>query len=1280
MSNSVSRARAWALSGLLAYAPLAASQTMEIITGGARFVDLPGTTLPIQPAAMTTGPDGMMYLVANRRLLRFNPVQGTVTALPATSAGVSFELDNLGGAVAFDPAGVLHVSMYAQLYRVNLEAGTLTLLGPLPTSTDMVFAPNGTLYAVTVDSRVVSRSPSGLITTLAGNQSQGYSGDGGPSQNALLFNPQSIALAANGDIYIADSGNHRVRKISWGFISTVAGTGTSGYNGDGLLATQTNLTYPRSVVFDAAGNLLVGGSDYRIVRINSATHVVSTIAGTGQFGMTGDGGPALAARINSAGILTFDNAGNLYFSTSGNNFNYVRRIDATTGIITRALGNESLYYCGEGVPARFACFGEARGLDFDAAGNLLVTDVPNYRLRKISSATGLITTFAETPSETPFGVEHDASGNIYFTTWGNYRVHRIDATTGIRTIFAGTGNYSFSGDGGPATSASLAAPSDVAIDAAGNVYISDTANHRIRKVDVATRIITTYAGSFSSTGPVGDGGPAHLASLNNPTNIEFDPAGNLVISDGLHCRLRRINAVTRIITTIAGNGICASNNPGDGGLATATSIGTYPAFAFDHLGNIYLAWSGQIRRIDAVTGIISSPPVPPGGLSTPEGIRLTTPATMEFDSVGRLHVTDKYKPFVFRISGLLDSTPPSVLPNIVGTAGTGDWYRSNVDVSWTVTDAESAVTSTTDCSSGYVAEDTDGITFSCSATSAGGTTSRSVTIRRDTVAPSLSFGEASPAADASGWNSGDVSIPFTTNDDLSGVYVTSAGSPVTISGEGAELTREVVVTDFAGNIASFTTSAVNIDRSPPVVTSHVSGTLGNDGWYTSNVEVNWSVSESLSIVSSAEGCDLSSVTADTAGVTFTCTVTSPGGTGTRSVTVKRDATAPQLQFEAPSPAPGAGGWYPGDVTFPFTASDATAGLATSSSGSVVVSGEGTGLTAQITATDHAGNTASFTTPPVNITHAVPPVITAQLDGTLGNNGWYRGNAQVAWTIDAGTSAVTSSSGCEPGTVTADTAGTTFTCTATTAGGTSTQSVTIRRDATAPTLSFGTRTPAPNSRGWNNGNVSFPFTASDGLSGVAATSSPSPVVITGSGAGITGQVTVTDAAGNSATFSTAAVNIDRTVAVITPNISGTLGTNGWYRSNVQLTWTVDELPGSVEWTSGCGTYNINSDTTGVSYSCGVQSTGGYTSKNVSIKRDATAPVITITRPANGATYAVGENVTSSFGCTDARMQSCTGTLANGAALDTSTPGTKTFTVNALDLAGNTSTLVRTYTVQ
>ena len=164
-----------------------------------------------------------------------------------------------------------------------------------------------------------------------------------------------------------------------------------------------------------------------------------------------------------------------------------------------------------------------------------------------------------------------------------------------------------------------------------------------------------------------------------------------------------------------------------------------------------------------------------------------------------------------------------------------------MQVSWSVTDAESAVTTTFGCEQALLHWNTEGMSYQCTATSSGGTAYRSILVKRDTVAPQLTFGTPSPAPDASGWNSTDVSVPFNATDAMSGVYSTSSGSPVTITATGSNLTASVVVTDFAGNSATFTTPAVNIDRTPPEVVRHVSGTLGSNDWYTSNVQVSWTV-------------------------------------------------------------------------------------------------------------------------------------------------------------------------------------------------------------------------------------------------------------------------------------------------------------------------------------------------------------------------------------------------------------------------------------------------------
>jgi hypothetical protein len=1318
MSNVVSCARVWALLGLLAFAPLAASQTIEIYAGGKKFRNTPGQQMPVVPTAVTIGPDGMVYVseAAKGRLIRFDPVTGTATALPGLDpqpplGNAPRDFDFEADALAMNPAGELYGATWQEMFRINMQEGTRQFLTGDPwstgTSTQMAFDVNGNLYYLKRDNAIYSatnlfrRGPWGYTEQLLYGYDGGFHGDGGPLSSAGMSHARGVALDAQGNLYIADTDSNRVRKITAingeinpeeSIITTVAGNGQWYSYDENVPATSTGLASPEALAVDAAGNLYIHeGGQNRVRRVSAVDGTISTYAGNGPWGYTGDGGPAVDAHIDLVfGNIVLDAASNLYLAEMG--ANRLRRVNAATGIIETVLGNGTMTFCTEASPRLDACLGGPMGVAVDASGNVYVSDSRNLRIRRIDANTGELRTIAGTGfsythggdgglataasfATEPGGISFDAAGNLLIAgTWGN-NVRRIDAATGIITTIAGTGTSGFAGDGGFATAAQFNNVKDVVADAAGNVYVADASNYRIRRIS-ANGIVSTIAGNGSSTYS-GDGIPATSAGIGYPEEINLDASGNVLFASG--SRLRRVDAVTGIITTIAGNG--SGTNTGNGGPAAAAGIGYTFTFQLDGAGNIFLVAGGGVRRIDAATGIITSIS-PPYGLSTPEGMAVQYPTAMDFSPQGGLFVTDSDSDLVFRIdgvqSGANDTTPPVITPVINGDAGVEGWYRSNVAVSWSVTDSDSTVTSSNGCSATSVSEDTTGVTFTCSATSTGGTATQSVTIRRDTVSPVVTIIGTYPEPDAFGWFHTNVAVDFWSDDALSGVYSSSTYSPLLLQTEGNGVTGQLIVTDRAGNSTTYTSAAYNIDKTPPSVYSGRPGPEGNDDWYTETVQIDYTVEDSVSPIRSQEGCNDPIFSTDSPGTTFTCTAISAGGTTTSIMTLKRDATPPTLVFGPPSPAPNAAGWHNDDVSFPFTTSDGTSGVAsTSSGGPVVISGEGAGLTATVTVNDVAGNSATFTTPPVNIDRSPPPTVTPVVTGTLGNADWYRSNVQVSWNV---TGNIVSSTGCGTSNVTTDTAGVTFTCTATSVGSSTTQSVTIKRDTVAPALTFGTKTPVPNSRGWNTTNVSVPFTASDATSGVASTSSPSPVVISGNGAGLTAQVTVTDQAGNSASFTTVAVNIDNTVAVITPNITGTLGTNGWYRSNVQLTWTINELPGSIEWTSGCGTYNVNSDTTGISYSCGVQSTGGYTAKTVSIKRDATAPVITITRPANGATYTVGQSVTSSFACTDARMQSCTGNVANGAQFDTSTPGTKTFTVNALDLAGNTSTLVRTYTVQ
>ena len=312
----------------------------------------------------------------------------------------------------------------------------------------------------------------------------------------------------------------------------------------------------------------------------------------------------------------------------------------------------------------------------------------------------------------------------------------------------------------------------------------------------------------------------------------------------------------------------------------------------------------------------------------------------------------------------------------------------------------------------------------------------------------------------------------------------------------------------------------------------------------------------------------------------------------------------------------------------------------------------------------------------------PPVITPTVSGTLGTADWYTGDVSLSWKVSDPESRVSRKSGCGDVSVRSDTSGHTYTCAATSTGGRSTKSVTIKRDATLPTATI---TVPANGATYTAGQVvAANYACSDARSGVAACAGPvatGAAIDTASAGNKSFTVNATDKAGNARSAIVAYKVVDTTPPAITPTVSGTLGANGWYTSNVNVSWAVTDAQSSIGAQSGCGTVAITADTSGATYTCTATSAGGTSSKSVTIKRDATRPAATITAPASGATYALNQSVTANYACSDALSgpAGCTGTVANGAGINTSTAGTKTFAVNATDLAGNATTASVTYTV-
>src|SRR2546426_5446372 len=234
------------------------------------------------------------------------------------------------------------------------------------------------------------------ITLVAGTGTAGFSGDGGPALAARVNLPRAVAMDAEGNLFVADTYNHRIRKIDTdGIITTVAGTGQAGSSGDGGPATQARIKWPHSVAVDAAGNVyLTDSPNHRIRRVDRATGMIATIAGTGQSGFSGDGGPATKARLHDPKGVMVDADGNVYIADSLNN--RIRRVDKATGNIATIAGNGKAAYSGNGGPATAAALDVPRGMAKDPAGNLYIADDDNHAVRRIDGASGIITTIART--------------------------------------------------------------------------------------------------------------------------------------------------------------------------------------------------------------------------------------------------------------------------------------------------------------------------------------------------------------------------------------------------------------------------------------------------------------------------------------------------------------------------------------------------------------------------------------------------------------------------------------------------------------------------------------------------------------------------------------------------------------------------------------------------------------------------------------------------------------------------------------------------------------------
>jgi sugar lactone lactonase YvrE len=544
----------------------------------------------------------------------------------------------------------------------------------------------GDLFAAEKSGRIRKiLAGSGIISTIAGTGTAGFSGDGGPATGAQLSDPHGVTVDAGGNVFVADSANHAIRRIDGAtkIISTYAGRGAS--IAEDVPATTAFLNTPWDVKMTPGGNIVVAEAGANVVRsVAASTGKITSVAGNRVQGSGGNGGPATSASINGPSGLAYDSAGNLLISEYSGQSSFVRKVTTATGTISIAAGFGAQGFSGDGGPATSAKLADPAGLAAGANGTFYIADVFNYRVRAVVGGTidtiagngylsrsgdgGLAT---QAQLESPSRAVADSAGNLYVSDWSSDRVMRVAAGTNVISVYAGGGG-SVPGDGGPATSAAIE-PFSLAIDSNDNLFIAEKFNQRIRRVDAVTKVITTYAGT-GVKGSSGDDGPAAAATMDGPSGLSFDGAGNLYFADLRNHTVRRIAATgSHTITRVAGGGLSL----GDGGPALSAALAYPNGTAVDGNGNLYITdWTdandARVRKVDGATKIITTISGQ-GANADGDGLpavnaKLQYPNDVLVDGAGTVYVADSGHGKVRRIGtdGIISTIAGG------GTAGLGD--------------------------------------------------------------------------------------------------------------------------------------------------------------------------------------------------------------------------------------------------------------------------------------------------------------------------------------------------------------------------------------------------------------------------------------------------------------------------------------------------------------------------------------------------------------------------------------------------------------------------------
>ena len=675
-----------------------------VVTTFAGSAELTGSTDGVGTAARFFDPTGIamdaagnLYVAdtGNYTIRKITP-GGVVTTL-AGSAGTTGVADGMGSAaqfllpfgIAVDGTGNVYVSdSGSNAIRKITSTGTVTTFagrGQLPTanSTDgtgssarfdqprsAAVDSAGNIYVADTGNSVIRKiTPAGAVTTLAGTKGVRGAVDG--TGTAAQFNgPDDVAVDASGNLYVADTLNHAIRKITpAGVVTTLAGAaGLSGY-ADGT-GTAARFSAPTAVALDSSVNIYVTDTNNQVIRKVTSGGAVTTLAGSAGTAGIGDG-TGSAANFNNPIGLAVDGSGNVYVTDTYSDD--VRKITAG-GVVTTFAGTAGLSGTTDGTGTS-GLFHNPEGVGLDSSGNLYVTDSGNSTIRKITTA-GVVSTVAGTAGirgsadgtgtaaqfSFPTGLSVDSAGNLYVADYGNNTIRKV-TSAGVVTTLAGAPSNAGWADG-TGSAAQFASPSGLTADGSGNIYVADAGNCTIRKITPAA-VVTTVAGSGADHSNLTRDGPAILARFNGPMGVAVDSAGNLFVADTSNSEIRFITPAG-VVSTIAG---LPGNRGLEDGTGTGAALNEPEGVAVDSSGVAYVAdtFNNAVRKVTS-SGIVTTLAGTASSRGSADGTgasaRFNSPRGTAVDSAGNVYVADVSNDTIRMI------TPAGVVTTLAGYPGT----------------------------------------------------------------------------------------------------------------------------------------------------------------------------------------------------------------------------------------------------------------------------------------------------------------------------------------------------------------------------------------------------------------------------------------------------------------------------------------------------------------------------------------------------------------------------------------------------------------------------------